>query len=230
MNITRKIIKNIARLLIGFSFVLSINVYAQDQPVIPPGTIIAFGGTVAPTGWQLCDGTNGSPDLRGKFIRGANPSGANGAPVANVGATQDDLTVAHNHSVGTLNFTTSANGSHYHSHGHTATLTSAGNNHIHSVSSTSGSAGGHTHGLNTTGSHNHSAYRQHRYHSMVTIVGGGLVNVWRGDYTGGTGLPSGYNPIPTPGNHTHTINSSNYSHTHTFSGNALTNGEITGIR
>ena len=24
-----------------------------------------------PTGWQLCDGTNGSPDLRDKFVAGA---------------------------------------------------------------------------------------------------------------------------------------------------------------
>ena len=61
---------------------------------IPPGTIVAFGGTTAPTGWLLCDGTQISqttysnlyaaigcnfgcsggnfhlPDLRGRFLRG----------------------------------------------------------------------------------------------------------------------------------------------------------------
>jgi len=37
------------------------------------GAIILWSGIVAniPAGWQLCDGTNGTPDLRGKFIRGA---------------------------------------------------------------------------------------------------------------------------------------------------------------
>ena len=25
---------------------------------------------VAPKGWSICDGTNGTPDLRGRFIRG----------------------------------------------------------------------------------------------------------------------------------------------------------------
>ncbi len=35
--------------------------------------IIAWDSTVAliPNGWQICDGTNGTPDLRAKFVRGA---------------------------------------------------------------------------------------------------------------------------------------------------------------
>jgi len=36
---------------------------------LPRGTIVAFNSTTAPNGWTLCDGSNGSPDLRGKFIR-----------------------------------------------------------------------------------------------------------------------------------------------------------------
>jgi hypothetical protein len=42
-----------------------------------------WGGAVAniPSGWQLCDGQNGTPDLRGLFIRGATgePGGTGGA-------------------------------------------------------------------------------------------------------------------------------------------------------
>jgi len=36
----------------------------------PVGGIILWSGTVAaiPTGWALCDGTNGTPDLTGKFV------------------------------------------------------------------------------------------------------------------------------------------------------------------
>lgn len=42
-----------------------------DPEVISPGTIIMFHGTQAPSGWSLCDGTNGTPDLRDRFIIGA---------------------------------------------------------------------------------------------------------------------------------------------------------------
>jgi type II secretory pathway pseudopilin PulG len=40
---------------------------------LPIGSILIWSGTVAsiPTGWQLCDGTNGTPDLRDRFVVGA---------------------------------------------------------------------------------------------------------------------------------------------------------------
>ena len=37
--------------------------------IVPKGTIVAFNSETAPDGWALCDGTNGTPDLRGRFIR-----------------------------------------------------------------------------------------------------------------------------------------------------------------
>jgi microcystin-dependent protein len=39
--------------------------------ILPKGTIIMWSGatkTSIPTGWAVCDGLNGTPDLRGKFI------------------------------------------------------------------------------------------------------------------------------------------------------------------
>lgn len=36
------------------------------------GMIIMFSGTSAPSGWALCNGSNGTPDLRNKFIRASN--------------------------------------------------------------------------------------------------------------------------------------------------------------
>jgi microcystin-dependent protein len=38
--------------------------------VIPYGVIMAYYSTPAPPGWAICDGSNGTPDLRGKFILG----------------------------------------------------------------------------------------------------------------------------------------------------------------
>lgn len=42
----------------------------------PLGGIIMWSGTNVPDGWALCDGTNGTPDLRGRFIVGYDPGDA----------------------------------------------------------------------------------------------------------------------------------------------------------
>lgn len=53
--------------------------------MVPLGGIINWSGAIVdiPTGYQLCDGTNGTPDLRDQFIRGAggalNPDDVGGA-------------------------------------------------------------------------------------------------------------------------------------------------------
>lgn len=46
---------------------------------VPPATIVMYWGNTAPAGWTLCDGTNGSPDLRDRFIIVANGAFALGA-------------------------------------------------------------------------------------------------------------------------------------------------------
>lgn len=42
----------------------------------PKGIIVAWSGDIAriPDGWTICNGQNGAPDLRGRFILGANPN------------------------------------------------------------------------------------------------------------------------------------------------------------
>jgi microcystin-dependent protein len=39
--------------------------------LVPKGTIVMWNGSSAPSGWALCNGTNGTPDLRDRFIVGA---------------------------------------------------------------------------------------------------------------------------------------------------------------
>ena len=41
---------------------------------VPKGTIVAYNKAEAPAGWAICNGESGTPDLRGKFILGFNPS------------------------------------------------------------------------------------------------------------------------------------------------------------
>jgi hypothetical protein len=51
----------------------------ESYSSFPSGTIIIWvppGGTAPlspPSGWAVCDGTNGTPDLRGRFLLGSNP-------------------------------------------------------------------------------------------------------------------------------------------------------------
>ena len=47
---------------------------------MPIGAIIMWSGlgTEIPTGWQICDGTNGTPDLRNRFVVGAGDTYTNG--------------------------------------------------------------------------------------------------------------------------------------------------------
>ena len=53
--------------------VTNLNVTGNLNPANFKGIIVAFSGDVSgiPQGWALCDGTNGTPDLRGRFILGA---------------------------------------------------------------------------------------------------------------------------------------------------------------
>jgi hypothetical protein len=39
----------------------------------PKNMIILYHGSSIPAGWAVCDGTKGTPDLRGRFVVGVNP-------------------------------------------------------------------------------------------------------------------------------------------------------------
>ena len=40
----------------------------DGSSTLPQGCIIMYYGTTAPNGWAICNGQNGTPDLRNKFI------------------------------------------------------------------------------------------------------------------------------------------------------------------
>ena len=65
---------------------------------LPAGMIVMWSGSVGtiPSGWLLCNGLNGTPDLRNRFVIGAGLT----YPVAATGGSKDAVVVAHEHTVG----------------------------------------------------------------------------------------------------------------------------------
>jgi hypothetical protein len=82
-------------------------------PSIPSGCILIWSGSIGavPSGFLLCDGTNGTPDLRNSFVLGA----GNTYAVGQTGGSADAIVVNHTH---------------------TATVTDPGHSHLTSHQST----------------------------------------------------------------------------------------------
>jgi microcystin-dependent protein len=91
------------------------------------GMIMMWSGTIAsiPTGWLLCNGSSGTPDLRNRFI---------------VGASVDNAGVANTAITGSNTQTGGSKDAIVVSHTHTATSTDSG--HTHSVVQEGGRSGG----------------------------------------------------------------------------------------
>jgi microcystin-dependent protein len=101
----------------------------QAQNGVPTGTIMAYIGTSAPTGWLLCDGSSfpdnayyaqlksllggtNTPNLAARYLRGTGVQEGRGG-IALKGTQYDELR-QHAHSV---NITTTSNGNHEHNAG-----------------------------------------------------------------------------------------------------------------
>ena len=102
-----------------------------SAPAIPSGGIILWSGSTGsvPSGWYLCDGTNGTPDLRNSFIVGAGNTYAVGA----TGGTADAIVVSHTHAA-------------------TSTVTDPSHSHSLPVESRTFGGGGSINSVDTSGS------------------------------------------------------------------------------
>lgn len=146
---------------------------------VPPGGIIMWSGSVAsiPAGWALCDGTNDTPDLRGRFIVGYQAGNPDYGTIGNTGgASAVTLTTnqipTHNHTASTVadhthTGTTGGNGAHSHKLDNLTNLVGGDrglasgsksgssdtwnnpSNHTHTF--TTAGAGSHTHTIGNTG-------------------------------------------------------------------------------
>jgi hypothetical protein len=119
------------------------------MPLLQGGIVIWSGSTLdIPSGFQLCDGTNGTPDLRNKFIIGA----GNNFSVNSTGGSANVTLPEHGHTGNT-----STVGTHSHSInivGNSGSVTraepGATSNDI-TVTTNSGGAHGHTITVNSAG-------------------------------------------------------------------------------
>jgi hypothetical protein len=165
----------------------------QINNPIPTGLISMWSGSLAsiPVGWLLCDGTNGTPDLRNRFIVGQGST----YPLGSTGG----------------NTTTSAGGSHTHT-------TEAAGAHSHSGTTggtalTTAQMPAHTHDLalkyTTVGGAGSS--RQYWTRSAVdTLLDGTVTN---GASSVGGGEAHSHS-VSSDGSHSHTVSTAS-DHTHT---------------
>jgi len=110
----------------GASLISLDNLYGilQTAPAVtntvPSGLIAIWSGSTGsiPSGWLLCNGSNGTPDLRNSFILGAGNTYAVGA----TGGSTDAIVVSHTHTATS-----------------TSTVTDPG--HLHSIGVESAAAG-----------------------------------------------------------------------------------------
>lgn len=118
------------------------------------GMIIMFTGSTAPSGWAICDGTNGTPDLRDRFVVGQGTT----YTINDTGGSKDAVIPTHNHGAGNYAAAAHAHGSGNYSVGsHTH-----GDGNYAAASHTHGdgnyAAANHTHGRGnyTAASHTHN--------------------------------------------------------------------------
>ncbi|CAF3800092.1 unnamed protein product [Adineta steineri] len=80
-------------------------------PLVPSGVILLWSGTIAtvPQDWAICDGTQGTPDLRDRFILGSG-SNAQYSPTQTGGSSSQTATIT----VGDTTLTTAQMPSHSH--------------------------------------------------------------------------------------------------------------------
>ena len=202
---------------------------------VPQYTIVMYHGSSAPSGWAICNGSNGTPDLRDKFVVAAGSTYTR----TNSGGYAKPQLVEHSHNYN-MTSTGSSGGGHSHSKGNFSLGTSTHNghthgsgnydtgnqstNHYHTIGGNkpNGQAGvwqvntsqngGHGHGFQTTNSHPQS--------NMDGI-----------ETDGGDGGNINNAHIQTGGAHNHTVNLTGVTtggvdsnHTHAVSGNSGSDG------
>jgi microcystin-dependent protein len=197
---------------------------AAAKAAFPVGGIILWSGSIAniPATWQLCDGTNGTPNLRDRFIVGAGSTYAvNATGGANTVTLDATMIPSHTHSISASG--SSGNASTDHVHALTASGTTSGhsNDHAHS-GTTSAVSNDHSHNFSGTTSgqsntHSHAVSDPGHAHSTTSWQGGAAAGQGGG---GDAGQRLSSNVAVTSNTATTgiSIGNANADHSHTYSG------------
>jgi len=188
---------------------------------VPAGLILMWHGDIAspPTGWAICNGSNGTPDLRDRMLIGRNGTYTAGLTGGNSDLTMTTGTLpAHTHTGNTdtggqhshASVTTAQNGQHSHSgdsnqkdqsHSHTGDTNNTGSHDHEGTTSNSGNHGGHDISNQSHGHNHFAAHAANAFNGIGGHNGGGQsfnVSGWiHGAYIGFG--------IGQSGNHTHTL-------------------------
>ena len=94
------------------------------SPTLPSGVILIWSGSTGsiPSGYVICDGSNGTPDLRNSFVLGA----GNSYTVGQTGGSTDAIVVSHTHTATSTSTVTDP--------GHTHAPSTAGNTFLTTTS------------------------------------------------------------------------------------------------
>lgn len=155
--------------------------------LLPAGTIILWYGSQAsiPYGWALCNGSNGTPDLRNRFIIGAGNTyepGAIGGSAANTATTASNGTHSHTGLTGNTALSIDQMPNHTHSGSATVVTVSGSGVSVHNASNQRGSTTltvantgggqGHDHTISSDGAHTHSVVVSTLppYHALCYIM------------------------------------------------------------
>lgn len=115
----------------NFKHKLLRGIYKAAQYSLSSGLIAMWEGASAPAGWTLCNGSNGTPDLRDYFVRivgsGDGSTGGSGNTIS-VSVTIGSGGISHAHNNEEVRYSSYAMGSVYgaaytNTHSHTATIT-----------------------------------------------------------------------------------------------------------
>jgi len=121
-------------------------IYSNTSTVVPIGAIVMHNAsqTIFGSGWQICDGTGGTPDLRDYFVFGGTPGTTGGANShAHTMPISGAASATHQHSITIMSSTAGgSNDSYYYQEVY------ATQSHSHSGGATSPAAGAHTHSIN----------------------------------------------------------------------------------
>lgn len=157
---------------------------------VPTGGIIMWSGTIAtiPTGWNLCDGSNSTPDLTDRFVVCASSDDAGSAKANITGsltisggasdtssiATSSDGAHTHTGTTGSHVLTVNEIPAHTHSTSSTASTAVSGSGGFYPTgSTTTGSTGGgagHTHTISSDGAHTHTVDITPPYFALAFIM------------------------------------------------------------